>query len=194
MIRFRVFIVLTFVATALFALGACSDDDPVQPKTDPDYFPFSRAFTWTYQTNAYTEMGVPEVTVKMKIDTLSSTNGIFHWLCMSFPGQPDWDPWFAMLDSANVIYSIGDHPREELVPLFKHNYAASEVVSETITVQGKSYKTVKYDYTLEGIGTVSWWFADGIGLVKEYSEDGVSLFADDLMNGTVLTELVSYTK
>ncbi len=193
--RFRIPLLLTILTASLLAFAACSgDDDPVQPKPEPDYFPFSRAYTWTYRTNVYANMGMPEATVQMNIDTISTKNGVFNWMWLRIPGHFDWEPMIALLDSANVIYSIGDNPPEETFPLFKHKYAASEVTSETITVQGKAYNTLRYDFNFQGIGTVSWWFADGIGLVKEYSEDGLTIFAADMIEGTALTELTAYSK
>ncbi len=195
MMRFRFPAVLAVATAALLIFAACSKDDgPLQPQPEPDYFPFNRSFVWTYKTNVLAGFGIPETTMDMKIDTLTTGNGVFHWVWLRIPGMPDWANSFAVLDSANVIYAIGDHPPETPYPLFKHKYTASEVMNETITVQGKTYKTLRYDMTVDPDGTVSWWFADGIGLVKEYSEDGITIFASDIIDGVALTELVSYTK
>jgi hypothetical protein len=176
-------------------LGACSEDEsPAQPKADPDYFPFSRTMTWTYKTNVLAEFGYPETSLDMKIDTLTTQNGLHYWIWVRIPALPDWAPLFAVLDSGNVVYTIGDHPPEEAFPLFRHKYLAGEAVSETISVQGKTYNTLRYELTVDPGGKVTWWFADGIGLVKEYSEDGISIFSGDMISGVALTELVSYKK
>jgi hypothetical protein len=176
-------------------LCACSKDEgPAQPVADPDYFPFSRSLTWTYKTNVLAEFGYPETSLDVKIDTLTTQNGVHHWIWVRIPAFPDWAPLFAVLDSGNVVYSIGDHPPEEAFPLFRHRYQAGEAVSETITVQGVTYSTLRYELTIEPEGKVTWWFADGIGLVKEYSEDGITIFTADVINGIALTELVSVRK
>jgi hypothetical protein len=176
-------------------LSACSSDDPVTPaKQDPDYFPYTKSAVWTYKTNVFKNQIGPDVTMQIKFDTASTQNGTFDWMMIRLPdSDPNWARVIGILDSAGVVYSIGDHPREELYPLFKHRYAESEIARETITVQGKIWQTVKVTLEIPSVGTVRWWFADGVGLVREHSMEGVSLFSDS-NDDEVLTELVSYTK
>ena len=184
---------LPFVAA--LSLSACSDDDPVKPQPQPDYFPYVRNAVWTYRTNVFTDLVGPDAILQVKIDTVATPYGVYDYMKVRLPDfSNQWANALAMRDSAGVIYGIGEIPYEDLYPLFKHKYAESEVTRETITVQGKSYQTVKFTLEIEDAGAVSWWFADGVGLVREHSFDGLTLFSDDVDGEEVLTELVSYAK
>lgn len=193
--RFVHAFMLALPILAVLSFAACDDDDPVRPKPDPDYFPYVRNAVWSYKTNVFTNEIGPDVTLQVKIDTVMTPNGVFDFLKVRVPDfSSEWASTFAIMDSAGVVYGIGDHPREPAFQLFKHKYAESEITRETITVQGKSYQTVKFRMDLPGAGTVYWWFADGVGLVREHSLDGISLFSDNMEGEEVLTELVSYVK
>jgi hypothetical protein len=188
-------ILLALPILAALSLAACSDDDPVQPQRDPDYFPFVRNAVWTYRTNVFTDLVGPDAILQVKIDTVATPYGVHDYLKLRLPDFSDqWANALAMLDSAGVIYGIGEIPYEDHFPLFKHRYAESEITRETITVQGKNYQTVKFTLEIENAGSVSWWFADGVGLVREHSLDGLTLFSDNVDDQEVLTELVSYVK
>lgn len=190
---FRLPFRLLMLALPMVLLMACSDDDnsPVTPKPNPDFFPMSRSNVWTYQTNAYAEFGYPSVTLEMKFDTLTTEEGKYTWQFMRVPNMFDWTSLYAVIDSGNVVYGVSD---DGPFPLFRHVYVAGEATDEDITVQGKTYKTKRYEFAMQGVGVATWWFADGVGLVREYSPDGLSLFADDQVADTVVTELVNLRK
>ena len=193
--RFVHAFMLALPILAALSFAACDDDDPVKPQPEPDYFPFVRNAVWTYKTNVFTNEIGPDVTLQVKIDTSTTSNGVFDFLKVRLPDfSQDWERVLGLLDSAGTVWGLGDHPRETVYPLFKHKYAESEITRETITVQGKSYQTLKYRLDLPGAGTVYWWFADGVGLVREHSLDGITLFSDNMDDEEVLTELVSYVK
>lgn len=187
---------LFLILTAGFC--SCSDDaTSTTPPTGADYFPFSRAYTWTYSSNVLNDSsGMPLRTIRMRIDTATSRNGLFWWMLVQTDTQSDWWHVMGLLDSAGVIYGLGDHPREGLLPLFRHVYTASEATSEQIQVQGTTYQTKRVTIQVNPTSSVTWWFADGIGLVKEFSTQGVSLFSDNHQGEAFecLTELTGYAK
>ncbi|MBR9974890.1 MAG: hypothetical protein KFF77_04870 [Bacteroidetes bacterium] len=185
-----------FPLVAMLLLVACSEEDsPVNPPKTVDYYPFAKGHVWTYTTNAFTDTFGEVVTIQTKIDTATSDQGLHHWMHISIPDKGvNWLPLFSMLDSAGVVYALGDHPGEQRYPMFKHVYADSVITRETITVHGKTWQTIKVTMDVQGAGTITWWLADGVGVIREHSMDGLSLFTDDMDGEEVLTELVSYTK
>ncbi|MCB2206299.1 hypothetical protein KQI65_16265 [bacterium] len=193
--RLFIFLCLPALISIAAITSGCDDDDPVTPDpTEKDYFPFNRGAVWTYHTNVYKGTVGPDATVEVKIDTSWSSDQLFDFLMIRMPPQyPDWGRIIGLLDSAGVIYSLGDHPREGEFPLFKHVYDENEITHETITVLGTTYETVKYELSVDGGRKVTWWFADDIGLVREHSMTGISLFSDD-NDDEVLTELISYAQ
>ncbi|MDT8323323.1 MAG: hypothetical protein RRA94_04350 [Bacteroidota bacterium] len=182
----------------LFLFAGCSDDDtPTDPTGQtPDYFPFDREIVWTYETNVFKDaLGPQPATMQMKIDTASRGGQLFDWIALHVPALDDeWHNILGILDSAGTIYSLGDHPREGVFPMFKHQYADSEIERETITIRGTTYQTVKLTVNGSNNASVTWWFADGIGLVREHSLKGMSIFSDDNPGDEVLTELLSFTR
>ena len=132
----------------------------------------------------------------MRIDTATTNNGLYWWLFVRPEANPSWSHIVALLDSAGVIYSLGDHPREGLFPMFRHDYTAGEATPGRIVVQGTTYQTKRVTVQLDATSSVTWWFADGIGLVKEYSAQGVSIFSDDHHGQTFecVTELTNFEK
>ncbi len=193
--RFPTLALLPLVIFSFAVVTACSEDDPVTPqKPEPNYFPYVRNAVWTYKTNVFKNDIAEIVTLQVKIDTMLTEYGIYDFLKVGLPEYSTaWAPAIAVKDSAGAVYGLGDSPSDTPYLLFKHKYAESEITRETITVQGKSYQTVKYRFDIPAVGSVYWWFADGVGLVREHSMDGISLFNDN-NDDEVLTELVSYVK
>lgn len=194
--RFNRLTLFVLPVAAFLLFTACSEkDSPTNPPRTIDYYPFAQGHVWTYTTNAFTDTFGEVVTIKTKIDTATTDQGLHHWMHISIPDKGvNWMPLFGMLDSVGVVYALGDHPGEERFPLFKHQYADSEITRETITVHGKTWQTIKLSLEVEGEGTITWWLADGVGVIREHSMDGLSLFNDTMDGQEVLTELVSYTK
>ncbi|HEX2867061.1 MAG TPA: hypothetical protein VHO03_08460 [Ignavibacteriales bacterium] len=188
---FRILFVLSAV---LFFFSGCSKDEPTKPKEDPliagDYFPTNNGSIWRYQSNAMSQDGTSLVLFDMKVGSYSFRRGSFKALLGKLADSTQWSAFFGIKDSAGVIYSLGDNPPEGYFPMFKHQYAESEVARETITVSGTTYQTLRRSFSQDQ-DTLTLWFADGIGLIKEFSRQGISLFNDDFAgrNVTITTEL-----
>ena len=199
--RFFQFILLLIAVSSGILIFGCSkdDDNPVTPPitTSGDYFPVKHGYVWKYTTTIFANRGFPEEALELKMDTLTTAAGKHWWMLVRFPDLgTEWTPLLALLDSNNIVYSLGDNGASSPIQICKHAYSASEGIRESITVQGQSYQTIRIDFTDEHNVKLSWWLADGIGLVKEFSSQGASLFLDDYWGSDLemKTELISLTK
>lgn len=193
---FRIVLALSSV---LFLISGCSKEEPTQPKEDPliagDYFPTDNTIYWRYSSNALSSDGKSFVEFDMKFGTHTFRRGSFNAMLGKLADSTEWSAIFGIKDSAGIVYSMGDNPPEGLFPLFKHQYSESEVTRETITVNGRTYQTVRRSFS-QGQDTLTFWFADSIGLVKEFSRQGISLFNDDFTGSsvTIITELIQCSR
>ncbi len=186
------FILLLVVFSVLF--NNCSSDEILNPKKEADYFPVNPKIVWTYSSNVLASAEDQSNQFEMKVDSFEFPNGKFLALLGKFPQENEWHYILAVKDSGGIVYSLGDNPPEEPVPLFKHNYNDNEGQFEVINISGKNYNTLKIEIPVNDSVTINWWFADGIGLVKEESFYGASIFTDEHWNEEYhsLTELVDY--
>ncbi len=183
----------SFVLLSVFFLIGCNKDSTTESSAailTGDYFPVSNSRIWTYSSNAMTDSGKSYITFEMTMDTSSYNKGVFLSLLGRFPGETKWNHMFAIKDSGGIVYSIGDNPPETPFPLFKHQYLSTEVVQETIIVNGTSYATVKVIFNVGNGRTSSWWFAKDIGLIKESSTQGVSIISDNNTSKNILIETI----
>ncbi len=193
-IRIIKFVFLFISISFLLILSSCSED-VIPPKQTEDYFPINSNYVYKFESNAFSNNQDSMVTFDMKIDEYNFTKGDFLGLQVKLSNMDKFGAILGLKDSGNVIYSLGDSPPEGLFPMFKHKYNDSEVTTENITFEGKTYSAKRIDITRDNV-TVSWWFVNGIGLVKEESPNGVSLFNDNHYgdNYLIKTVLVSFKK
>ena len=190
------FLVSFFLISSLFTAGCSKDEvnNPVEEKTIPgEFFPVSNNYQWTYTTNAITPG--QNIQFDMKIDTFTNSHGSYLTLLGRLENTDSWGIIFAIKDSGNFIYHIGDNPPETPNLLCKHQYNENEVTRETVVIGSNTYQALKYNLLFDN-DTLSLWFADGIGLIREYSNKGYSLFNDSNagQNIKIKTELVGYEK
>ncbi len=188
---------ISFLLIISMYTAGCSKDEvnnPVEEKMIPgEYFPVSNNYQWTYTTNAIT-LG-QNTQFSMKIDTFAFNNGSYLAVLGRLENTDTWGSIFAIKDSGNIIYNIGDNPPETPNFLCKHQYNENEVTRETVVIGSNTFQALKYNLLFNN-DTLSLWFANGIGLIREYSNKGYSLFTDDNAGHDVKikTELVGLLK
>ncbi len=178
----------------LFFLSYCSENKIVQPDNNQDYFPLNSNILWKYSSNAISKDENNFLTFEMKIDSSQFRTGKFLALMGKRSIDTVWGRIFAIKDSGNTVYDIGDNPPETPFPLFKHKYDENEAVTEAITILGKQYNAKKVVISFSDSVKLKLWFVDGMGLVKEESQKGASIFSDEhfRQDFNVKTELIDF--